>query len=147
MKFNLSALDTKLEGYENLLVYPKQKIEILYNTKIEDGEATELVCENVLEYFDYSEYPATLAFLARKARTGCKLVLSVVNGRRVSDHLYFNELTNEHANKLLYGENPKMPIKSIVVDSFDFIELLNKCGIKVVQVRREEYKDLYLCQK
>lgn len=147
MKFCLSALNTELKGYTNLILYRNQKVEILYNNKIEDAEATELICENVLEYIDYSDYDTTLAFLSRKARSGCKIVLSVVNGRRVSDHLYFNELTNDQANKLLYGENPKTPIKSVIVDSFDFIELLNKHGIKMLQVRHEDYREVYVCQK
>lgn len=147
MKYCLSALNTELEGYTNLLIYPKQKIDILYQTKIEDAEATELICENVLEYIDYSDYATTLAFLSRKARSGCKIVLSVINGRRVSDHLYFNELSNDQANKLLYGENPKIPVKSVIVDSFDFIDLLSQHGIKMIQVRHEDYREVYVCQK
>lgn len=147
MKYNLSALNSELNDYTNLIMYPKQKIEILYNNKIDDGEATEFICENVLEYIDYSDYENTLAFLSRKTRSGGKIVLSVVNGRRVGDHLYFNELNNEQANKLLYGENPKIPFKSVIVDSFDFVDLLNKCGIRVLQVRHEDYREVYVCQK
>lgn len=141
----ISSLDTQLEGYSNIKIYPKAIFEAQVQSKLEDAECTELICEWVLEFYEFAKYEQIIACLARKARYGCKMILSIISGRRLADKIFYQELNNEEGNKLVFGD--VIPHKSWIVDIYDFTELLNRHGINVLQTRIEDYRDIFVCQK
>lgn len=145
MKVNISPTGQTLESYENFSIYPKALMAAQLENKIADEQATELICEGLLEAYEYKDYEQNVAFLSKKARQGCKIVLSCINGRRLADHFFYTEITNQEGNHLVFGE--KLANKSIVFNEFDFIELLNKNNIQVVQIRREGLRDIFVCKK
>jgi hypothetical protein len=145
VKYNISANGSTLETYENISIHPKAILAAQLENKIADEEATELICENLLEAYQFSSYEANIQVLSKKARQGCKIVLSIINGHRIADFAYYGEIKNQEGNDLVFGE--KQNIKSIIFDQYDFLELLGKYGLKVVQIRIDGYRDIIICNK
>lgn len=145
MKANISVNGSTLDSYENFNVYYKAPLVAQLDNKLFDEQCTELVCEGLLEVYEYKDYSSILQFLSKKARQGCKIILSYFNGRRLAESIYFGELSNEIGNQIVFGD--KLPNRSIVFDQFDFVELLSKNNIKVLQIRLDGNRDVLVCQK
>lgn len=143
MKFNISVNGSVLDSYENINIYAKAIVGAQIESKICDEQATELICEGLLEAYEYQKYPTILECLSKKARKDCKIVLSVINARRLAEKTYYSELSNQEGNDLIFGTLNK----SLIFDQYDFIELLSRYGIQVVQIRIEGQRDIFLCKK
>ncbi len=144
MKVNIANLQS-LDSYENFNIYAKALFQAQVEQKISDEQCTEFICQGILEQYEFKDYENIVAFISKKCRKGAKVVLSTVNGRRLAEEIYYGEMPNSQGNLLVFGE--KSINKSIVFDEFEFVELLNKHQVQVVQIRREGAKDIYVCQK
>lgn len=144
MKVNIANIQS-LDSYENFNIYARAIFAGQLEQKISDEQCTEFICDGILDQYEFKDYEGIIAFISKKTRKGGKIVLSVVNGRRLAEEIYYGEMTNAKGNLLVFGE--KSINKSIIFDEFEFVELLNKNQVQVLQVRREGSKDIYLCQK
>lgn len=135
-KICLSALGHKLNGYEDIPYYMTSDPLARLHQQVADGEASEIIAEDVLEYTEYNQYPNVVQSIAKKLEHGGTLVLSCSDVYELADNIKDRKITVEEINTLLFN-NPKL--KSLCTHSVLF-DLFNKCGIQIIHKRVEGNK-------
>lgn len=132
-KICLSALGHSIDNYESIPYYLTSEPLSVLNNKVADGEATEIIAEDVLEYTEYEQYQTIIQSIAKKLEHGGTLVVSCADVYELASNIQNRKLSIEEINSLLF-RSPK--IKSVYTH-IELFNLINKCGIQIVHKRVE----------
>jgi hypothetical protein len=107
MKIYLSTQDPKSPNYKWANSLP------MLDGIVLDSEATEIICDNFVSSFDYSEVGALLSKIAKKMRIGCELVIMDVDVEMLCRSLYVEEIDQKTLNDIVFFSQKRKSLFSM----------------------------------
>lgn len=113
-----------------------------------DGEAEEIVANEILEYFSYGEIEYTLNIWIKKLSLEGILTISAIDFEEVARAITFGNLHNAvQLNELLHGKPEDKLVKRAILCVSILRELLEKRGLHILKVLNENFRCIIVAQK
>jgi hypothetical protein len=136
-----------LNGFLNLNPFLEQETDNLkrvdiknISSYVDDGECTELISINVLEYFNSNKIPEILSHWVKKVALGGKIILGFVDLQSVARCFYNNIINLETTNILVHGSNAKPYMTKRTGLTITVVEsLLKQMGLKIMKRKINNY--------
>jgi hypothetical protein len=132
-----------LTGFLNIHPFAREETEHLkiadvknLNRWAEDAEITELIANDVIDYFPMQDAPKIIAGWVRKLRIGGKIVISGIDLPLVAKSLSQRQIDTKTAVMLLHGsqEEPHL-VRRFQVSLPEICNLLEQMGLKIMKKR------------
>lgn len=115
---------------------------------VDDGEASEIVALDVLDYFPGPDVDDILNKWLKKLAHGGVLTLSVVDLREVSRAILAGSISLVDANELLFGKQEKdWQFKKSAFTLSQLAEVLETLGYKVLAKRVQNFRAVVTVQR
>lgn len=139
MKLQLAVTQHKLSGYT--LVSPLNGDNPLnLELYVDNGEAEEIVCDNILEYVPIENLGIYLQNLTAKLAHGGKLIITSTDLDLVVQAYIRREINTLDVNQILYGQKTHAwDFKISCVNMFELTEVLKSLGLKIMEKRYHKY--------
>jgi threonine dehydrogenase-like Zn-dependent dehydrogenase len=129
-----------LSGYTNICLGEADSRDEALDDIVDDAEATELVCDNVLEFVPLPDLMGFLQHVIQKLRHGGTLVLTGVDAYSVSKAFVSYNLNIEEFNVLLHGnQRDETNIKVATLTLYGMVVCLRDLGLTITRQHLEEF--------
>tara|TARA_R100000008_G_C3540369_1_gene144423 strand:+ start:293 stop:715 length:423 start_codon:yes stop_codon:yes gene_type:complete len=78
----------------------------IFNSSVENSEATSIVCDHFLSLFTYNELPEALKMIASKMRLGAELIIVQPDINLLFQRFTREEINEEALNNMLFKAGP-----------------------------------------
>lgn len=139
MKFFLSVTNHELKGYK--LISPlKGQNPTKINEFIDDGEATEIIAERILEYVPAEEVMNYVSLLAKKLAHKGQLIITSTDIVILSEKFIRGEINIIDFNKILFGSKTHAwDFKMSAVSLGDINEVATVLNLKVLEKNIDDF--------
>lgn len=115
---------------------------------VDDGEASEIVANDVLDYHPGAVLDDVLNNWLKKLARGGTLTVSTVDVREVARLVWFGNVDINEANNLLHGEQKKeWQLRKVSLSLPHLVEVLEAKGFKVLQKRIHNLRAVVTVQR
>jgi hypothetical protein len=132
-KFYLSMSDFEINGYR--LISPlKGENPVKINDIIDDGEAKEIIVDNILDYIAVEQLSQYIRMLAGKLQHSGKLIITGNDLTIICEQFIRGEVNVIDFNRLLFGlKNHAWNFKLSSITLGDIVEICKLCGLKILE--------------
>ena len=129
-KFILAVTDYKMSGFRTISpVFGENPLRI--SEYIDDGEAQELILDDILSYCPTSQILHYLRAVSKKLAHGGQLVVRGLDVLLLSEGLIRGELNIIQYNQLMFGEhNHAWSFKQSALHGYDVLDICEQLGLK-----------------
>lgn len=145
MKLHLSINSTPINGYTNVSPTGGENTVLSRIDNLEgivdEAECTEILAEDVMDFFPASRILDILKYYTSKLRHGGKIIIGGSDFQSVCKCIITKRLDAVEANKILYGtQNSTWEFKSGMISLDDLTDLLRGLGLKIIHKRLNNCK-------
>ena len=148
MKINLLRNSNNvLNGYVNIDPYAKPDSGKVHgevmnlNDFVDDGEAEEIIADDIIDYADSTILPSVIANWVGKLAHGGKLVIGGVDLEDVVYGIIQGKLQLDRANALLHGNSQfAWDTKKTTLTLESLKDIISRHGLKILKARTADYR-------
>lgn len=97
-----------------------------------DAEATQIIAENVIDYYSFNEAKTLIAYWKKKLRLNGTMVLCGVDAISTAQMYFLRAMPLEEFNKKIYGEGQNL--KKCMYTILEIKDLLSNLGLKILKM-------------